>query len=131
MRRAQAIIVIIALLATPLALLARAAADGASDCNRTCCLQHGSHSAHMHHPMNSPAAQGAFCPHRGTEKDCSCVMKAGHDHVAYGFLAPIVPTAPSAILSVEFPDTSSGMSSPLTEFPATGFLSAPFEPPRA
>jgi hypothetical protein len=131
MRRGQAIFVILALLASPLALLARAAADSTSDCNRMCCLKHGPHSAHMHHPMKSPVAQGAFCPHRGTEKDCRCVMKGGHDHVDYGFLVPIAPTAASAILSVQIPDASSGMFLPLTEFPATGFLSAPFEPPRA
>jgi hypothetical protein len=131
MRRAQAILVIIALLATPLALLARAASAGTADCNRMCCLPHGSHSAHIHDPIKSSAAQGAFCPHGAAQQDCSCVMRAGDHHIDYGFLAPIVPTAPSAIVSVAIPEVSRGISLPRAEIPATGFLSAPFEPPRA
>jgi len=131
MRRAQAIIVIIALLATPLALLARAASAGEPGCNRMCCLQHGGHSSHMHHPMKSSAVQGAFCPHSGSHQDCRCVMRAGDQRVDYGFLAPVAPTAPSSIISVVIPDASRVFSSPYAELSAPGFLSAPFEPPRA
>jgi len=131
MRRAHAIIVIVALLAKPLALLARAGSAEEPECNRMCCLQHGAHSSHMHHPMKSSTVQGAFCPHSGSHKDCRCVMRAGDQHVDYGFLAPIAPTAPCAIVYVEIPDTSRGISSLYTELPAPGFLSAPFEPPRA
>src|SRR5713101_1708554 len=131
MRRAQAVFVIIALLTTPLALLARAASAGEPGCNRMCCLQHGVHSSHMHHPMKSSAVQGAFCPHSRSYEDCRCVMRAGDQRMDYGFLAPTAPTAPSAITTVVIPDALRSTASPYTELTAPGFLSAPFEPPRA
>jgi len=131
MRRAHAILVIITLLAAPLALLARAASVGMPECNRMCCLQHGSHSPHLHHPVKKSAAPGAFCANHAASQGCRCVMKAAHDQVDYGFLAPIVPAAPSAIASVVIPVASRRICSPHSELPAAGFISAPFDPPRA
>jgi hypothetical protein len=131
MRRVQAIIVVVALLATPLALLAHAASVGNPGCNRMCCLQHHSHPAHTHHPAKTATAQGAFCHLGGAHQDCSCSMRAGDQQMDYGFLAPIVPATPSAIASVVIPNATRRIASPISALLTTGFLSAPFEPPRA
>src|SRR5271154_2148650 len=56
MRQFQAILVIVALLATPLALLARAVEPGMPDCNGMCCLPHGGHH-HMPARNSSPEPQ--------------------------------------------------------------------------
>jgi hypothetical protein len=130
MRRAPAILTVIALLATPLAVLARSATDGMPGCKRICCLQHGARSAHLHHPMNRAASVGDFCRHAAGQKKCTCAMRAGDQHMDYGFLAPVVPSAPSAIASVVIPDATRRFASLFAELPATGFHSAPFEPPR-
>src|ERR1700731_2453067 len=125
MRRAQAIVVVVALLATPLALLARAAPVDMPGCNRMCCLQQRPHTAHVHHPAKGTAAQGAHCNLGGPHQGCSCSMRAGNQQMDYGFLAPIVPAAPSAIATLAIPDASRRSSSPRLEFPATGFLCTP------
>lgn len=130
MRRAQAILVIAALLATPLALLARAASGDSDGCNRICCLSRGAHSAHSHHAVNSTMAEGSFCHRAGAHQNCGCSMKAGQQTVDYGFLAPIVPALLSAVFSVAVPRASLEGFVPRSFSPSTGFLSAPFEPPR-
>src|ERR1700730_501396 len=112
MRRAQAMLVIIALLATPLALLARSATNGMPECNRMCCLQHGAHSAQLHHPMNRFAYMVDLCRHATGQTKCTCAMRAGSQHVDYGFLAPIVPTVPSAGACAMIPNATRRIASP-------------------
>jgi len=58
-------------------------------------------------------------------------MRAGDQQMDYGFLAPIVPATPSAIASIVIPNATHRIASLISELLATGFLSAPFEPPRA
>jgi hypothetical protein len=131
MRRAHAILVILALLAAPLALVVRAAGGDMAGCNRMCCLSHGSQASHSHRPAQRSMAQGSFCHRGAADKDCGCSMKASNQHVDYGFLAPIVPTTTSVIASVAIPQASRQVSAPRSDSIATRFLSSPFKPPRA
>lgn len=120
MRRAQAILVIVALLAAPLALLARGIQRDASECNNMCCLPHG-HHAQQHKLME--------CQHGELGHAFECSMKSGH-HIAYGLSAPLVPAAPSAIVAIAIPDANGEIFAPFREFSAIGFLSAPYQPPK-
>jgi hypothetical protein len=131
MRRSQAIIVILALLATPLALLARSLSLESAACTRSCCLLHGSHSGHNHSSSKDAQADGAMCPHGGAAKKCGCSMRSSHPEQDYGLLAPVSPTAPSVAAALAQPQVSGRnlISSSFTL--AAGYLSAPFEPPRA
>ena len=121
MQRTKAILVILALLASPLALLARTANGGASECGRMCCLPHG------HHVAQSEKME---C-HHSNQKNCpDCAMKSGQQNLPYGLIAPIVPSTPSALASVAIPGSSANISVMFREFPAAGFQSVPFQPPR-
>jgi hypothetical protein len=120
MRRAQAILVIVALLATPLALLARGVNGEASECSSMCCLPHGHHAA-QHKDME--------CQHHGIGHVFECTMNSGR-HTAYGLVAPIVPTLPSAIAFLAIPDVHSDMLAQYRELSAAGLLSVPLQPPR-
>ncbi len=120
MRRAQAILVIVAMLATPLALLARGVNGDASECSSMCCLAHGHHAA-QHKQMECDRAETGHC--------LECTMKSG-SHSDYGLLAPIVPTMPSAVAFVATPDARRHIFSQFREVSATGQLSVPFQPPR-
>jgi hypothetical protein len=123
MRRAQAILVIVALLATPLALLARSAAGSMSGCAGMCCPTHGSHAARVLH-------EKMLCHHGELGHVLECTMTSGHHGVDYGLIVPVAPTAPSAIASVGIPDLSRAVTAQLHEAAASGFLSTPFQPPR-
>jgi len=120
MRRTQAILVIMALLATPLALLARGLSGGTSECTTMCCLAHG-HRAAQHKEME--------CQHGGMGHVFECAMTSGH-HMDYGLIAPIAPAVPSAVTSIASPDVQRRIFSQFHEVSATGPLSVPFQPPR-
>jgi|SRR5580704_3546269 hypothetical protein len=120
MRRAQAILVIVAMLATPLALLARGVNGDASDCTSMCCLPHGHHAAQP---------KSMECQHGGIGHVFECTMTSSH-HTAYGLIAPIVPTVPSAIAFLAIPDVSREALAQFLEISASAVLAAPFEPPR-
>src|SRR5208283_793194 len=96
MRRAQAILVIVAILAAPLALLARGVNGDASECSSMCCLPHGHHAA-QHKDME--------CQHGAAGHIFKCNMTSSR-HTDYGLIAPIVPTVPSAIAFLAIPDNS-------------------------
>jgi hypothetical protein len=133
MRRAQAILVIVALLAAPLALLARANDSGMSDCNGMCCLPHG---GHHHAPARTPSQ-----PHPKDDMDChhgalghmmECSMRSGQSRVDYGLLAPFPPARASTLASVDPPKVSRIGNSQLPPGNlSSGFLCGPFQPPRS
>jgi hypothetical protein len=120
MRRAQAILVIVAMLATPLALLARGVNGDASDCTSMCCLPHGHHAAQP---------KSMECQHGGIGHVFECTMTSSH-HTAYGLIAPIVPTVPSAIAFLAIPDVYGDVLPQYSELSAAGLLSVLFQPPR-
>jgi len=120
MRRTQAILVIVAMLATPLALLARGVRSEASQCSSMCCLPHGHHDA-QHKNMG--------CEHGATGHLFECGMTSSR-HTAYGLIAPIVPTVPSAIAFLAIPDNGREIIAQLGELSAAGLISVLFQPPR-
>jgi hypothetical protein len=120
MRRAKAILVIAALLAAPLALLARGVNAGASECNSMCCLPHGHHAA-QHKDME--------CQHGSTGHAFECTMNSGH-HPDYGLIAPIAPAVPSAIAFLAIPDAGRDTLAQFGEISPIGLLSVPLRPPR-
>ena len=133
MRRVQAILVIVALLATPLALLARADDSGMAACNGMCCLPHGGHHA-------SPARRSApasheedmACHHGALGHMMECSMRSGQPRMDYGLLAPFPPAQTSVVTSLARPKVSRLANS---HFPdgnlSAGFLADTFEPPRS
>jgi hypothetical protein len=133
MRRVQAILVILALLATPLALLARANDSGMADCNGMCCLPHGVH----HHPparipSQQPQQEEMACHHGALGHMMECSMRSGQQRMDYGLLAPLPPAQTSAVTSLHRPKASRVAHS---QFPSVnlsaGFLAGPFQPPRS
>ena len=120
MLRVQAILVIVAMLATPLALLARGMNGDPADCTSMCCLPHGHHAA-QHKTME--------CEHGATGHVFECSMTSSH-HTDYGLIAPIVPSVPLAKAAVAIPDMSRNVLAQSRELAAAGFLSALLQPPR-
>jgi len=133
MRRVQAILVIVALLATPLALLARADDSGMADCNGMCCLPHGTHH-HAPTRNTAPAShdEEMACHHGALGHMMQCSMKSGQHRMDYGLLAPFPPAQTSVFASIAQPKASR-FGNP--QFPAgnlsAGFLAGPFQPPRS
>ena len=131
MRRAQAILLILTLFATPLALLARASAGMGTECNNLCCLPHGSHAAHSHMARADSKQEGMAC-HRGDAGHASyCSMKSGHHAFDYGFLTPLAPTSPSAFVGLVVPAPSRATIAQSIDAVPSGLISPPFEPPRS
>jgi hypothetical protein len=120
MRRTKAMLVIVALLATPLALFARGMACESCACIMMCCAPQGSHSQH---------GKGMLC---GAKQGMSCGMMNSKRHQPeFGLIAPMAPTFTEAFAAISAPDTIRQLVSFSSQFILQGFASAPFEPPRA
>jgi hypothetical protein len=117
MRRFHGMFVIIALLAAPIALLARGFACDMSecDCKMTCAMQ-VSHSR----PMCGMATHAPMC-----------ATHQGHHPLDYGFIAPFAPAVPLPQAALVAPVVSREFVSQLAQFSVDGISSAPFEPPRS
>src|ERR1700722_10779620 len=120
MRRAQAILVIVALLATPLALLARSAGGSMSGCAGMCCPTHVPHAARVLH-------EKMLCHHGEFAHVFERMMTSGQPCLDYRLSLPVAPTAPSAIGSVGSPGVSRAVTAPRYEGASSGFLSTPFQ----
>jgi hypothetical protein len=131
MQRAQAILLVLALLATPFSLLARASSGIASECNNMCCLLHGPHSAHSHASAASSKEDSMACHHGEAGHLMRCSMKAGHHTMDYGFFVSIAPTAPSAFVRASSPDQTRVAFTRSTDSLLSGFTAPPFQPPRS
>lgn len=122
MRRVQAILVMLALLATPMALLAR------SDCNQSACdcmctLVNKTLLAHGHHaPLLCGQAAGSL--HH-------CTMNTKHHPPDYGLSTLMAPTAPLPVAELTASVTAAQVLAPQMLSTPSGFLAAPFEPPRS
>jgi hypothetical protein len=121
MRRAHAILVILALLATPMALLARSDCDQ-SGCDCTCTLVNKTLLAHGHAPLLCGQAAGSL--HQ-------CAMHAKHQPLDYGLNTLMAPTAPLPVVSLTASAVAAPVFAPQTLSAPSGFLAAPFEPPRS
>jgi hypothetical protein len=133
MRRVQAILVIVALLATPLALLARAVDPGMPDCNGMCCLPHG---GHHHSPVKNTAPASPedemACHHGAIGHMMDCSMSSGQPRMDYGLIAPFPPARTSMLAFIDQPRASRLIRSQFPVFNlSAGFLAGPFQPPRS
>lgn len=132
MRRVQSILVIIAMLSAPLALLASSANAGMAACDGMCCLpHHGSHGLHGVAPVSQYHEHSKACEHGATSQPENCAMKCGQATPDYGFFSPLAPTKPSDLVSIArvlLPTTGSVATDARNFLP--GFQSSPFQPPR-
>jgi hypothetical protein len=122
MPRAQAILVLAALLAMPLALLARTTSAGMT-CGCMCSLVYKSvrsQSGHKH-----ARAMCGHCP-----SDNQCAMKAPRHAPDFGLNTLMAPTQSSSQMALRAPDVSVLDFEPFRQSLPAGVLPAPFEPPR-
>jgi hypothetical protein len=134
MRRAQAILVMIALLSVPLSLLARSVCAVAQPCCNACCLpHHASHSSGTDYSgSHTQKYESKFCEHGAAGRIPNCAMNCGHASSDYGLWSPIAPTKPSNLTSILRLNVSNTLKlQPATQKVAAGFLATPFQPPRA
>jgi hypothetical protein len=137
MRRVKAILVIVALLSMPLAVLAQSASEDMPSCGGMCCLPH--HGAHHSGPQQAtthPTTQNrekssAACEH-GSSAPLNCAFNCGNTHAVHFFVSPLAPTKPSNLASVESLEPPAAAKFHLESVRIlTGFLATPFQPPRA
>jgi len=113
MRRAQAILVVLALLALPLAPLAWGMACESASVPMMCCMMHATHS-----PSGKPML-------------CRCTGKSQKPAPDTGLIAPIPPGIAVAHVEISAPQDARDRFLAFAESAASGYSSAPFEPPRA
>lgn len=155
LRRAQALVLVIALLAAPLALYARGVAADMSNCNGMCCLPQHHHATqpmpaeqsviaqpaapadsecHHHSAKASPAASNAAATSaEAAGHSCAfhCAMHSTPHATNFGLLAPIAPTKPSDLAAIRVAvKAARATAAPIAVTPS-GFLASPFQPPRA
>jgi hypothetical protein len=117
MLRLRAIVVVVAMLASPLALLARGVFCDPSACN---CA--------MICPMQVSHSQ----PKCGmTEHAATCGNHQGHHALDYGFIAPFAPAVPLPVAQVPGPRAAQNFVTPYAQLSVDGVSRTPFEPPRS
>jgi hypothetical protein len=112
MRRGQAILLVLTLLALPLAPLAWGVSCESAATPMMCCLMHKMHTA------------------SGKPIICQCSGRSQQPTVEFTMLAPIPPGAASARAEIAAPQNAGMHLVALSQPTASGFRSAPFEPPR-
>lgn len=122
MQRVETILVILALLATPMALLARSdCRESACDCS--CDLVNRTLLTRAHHGRT-------LCGEQITGSTHQCAMNRKHQIPDYGFNTMMAPTAPLPMAGLPTSVRAVEVALPRVASPSSGFLSAPFEPPR-
>lgn len=71
------------------------------------------------------------CHHGQADHAMFCSMKAGHQLVDFGFLAPLAPTVLSPSVSLLLPIPAHAKIAQCNVVAYSGFPSAPFQPPRS
>ncbi|MGH9774629.1 MAG: hypothetical protein ACRD50_06740 [Candidatus Acidiferrales bacterium] len=104
MRRANCILALLALLAAPLALLARNQACEQDDCTMTCCRPHS--QTHQTRVPDATQTKG-HCQHQASDDECCCQMRSAGNHGPnLGIAAPLPPTLPESVHSIPAPPYS-------------------------
>ena len=125
MQRARIILVLIALVSSPLVLLARSEAC-AEACTKSCCVA-------LHHTANGAGSGAAgHCHSNRREPMARCCDEPTSNHALdYGFTILIPLSILPEVTSVEPPAISRiAVAANFLISPST-FVSAPFDPPRA
>ncbi|HEX5424493.1 MAG TPA: hypothetical protein VFW94_13170 [Candidatus Acidoferrales bacterium] len=122
MRRAQAILVLLALAALPLVPLVQASQMDGCTCTLACCMRQRADSA-------SNRAQGKnYCQRQGVDHVCDCGMMS---RTALEFvLAPIPPALMLPLAVLAPPSVSLAANQQLSQHSIFGFSREVFEPPR-
>lgn len=123
MRRVQSAIVIVAMLAIPLALLARTGPCAQSQCSRLCALI--LRSAHAEQGKHQRCICGM------TPGSQQCAGHSGQQTPDFGLNAPMPPTMPSARVAIAAPDSERRASVAVAEFASSDFRFELLQPPRA
>ena len=113
MRRVHAILIVLALLALPLAPLAWGMACESASVPMLCCMLHTTHS-----PSGKPML-------------CHCTGKSQKTAPDTGLIAPIPPGTAAAHVEISAPQDARDHFHAFSESTIPGYFSAPFEPPRA
>jgi hypothetical protein len=123
MRRFHAIVVMVTLLATPLALLARSGAgDACQCCGAYCPMRHAHSSQHQKKMMCGSMLI--------EDQTCHCTTKL-NDLPDYGWNTLMSPTTPSVRARIRAPGASRRVVILYAEFSVLGLVSLPFKPPRS
>jgi len=122
MRRAQAILVLLALFSAPLALLARGEAC-AEACSKFCCVA-------LHHSSHSDSAGAGHC--HGNPQSTRCCDEAAPNHALdFGFTILLPLTIIPSAASLGAPAISGTAITSAAIFVSSRYTPPPFEPPRA
>ncbi len=113
MRRVFAIVAILSLLTAPLAPIAWGMTCESSPCTMLCRVPHGSHSR------------------AGKPMVCHCTGKSDKHPLDVGVVAPNPLAVPPARGEIVAPKDARRNFFAFSQSTTSGFLSAPFEPPRA
>ncbi len=119
----------VALLATPLALLARTVSP-AADCDMICCPVNRTHSTPMQNTMPRETSTATHCRHAAS-MDMDCCMESGRNALPYGLLALMAPTNPSSHARLAPPTISFRMIAAAISATPHGSPTEFFEPPRS
>jgi hypothetical protein len=125
MRRAQAIFVVVMLAALPLAMLAQT--GQAPACDGMCCVRHTAHAPGSH---GTSLPEGMSCHHGAAIHIFECGMHS-KQHSQVALLAPLPSTMLSSFVALPLPTQSRHSLVQNTQPAFSGFLSAPFQPPRS
>lgn len=121
MRRFQSATVIIAMLAIPLALLARTGPCAETPCSRMCAIILRSVNAAQHQRCVCGMAIGGQ----------QCAGHSSRQVPDYGLNAPIAPTMPSARVTIAPPDSERRAVILDSSLTSSGFRFEMIQPPRA
>jgi hypothetical protein len=122
MRFARTVLAIVTLLSTPLALLGAGIACESATCTMSCC------ATHVFHPQ---PGKGVICGRPSPAKSSQCGTTPGQHMPQFGAIAPIHLSTLDAPVTLAAPAAAREPLVFFQQLPASRFLSAPFEPPRA
>ena len=122
MRRVEAILVLLALAALPLAPLLQSSPIAACASACACCMRPGTQGAvnRMHPGM-------MHCQRTGMRHMCGCAMTRGDLDFVWAPIPPTFLCSPAALIG---PAISLSVQAPLAEYPRSGFLPDLLQPPR-
>lgn len=127
MRRAQAILVLLALAALPLVPLVQASQMDGCTCTLACCMRQRADSA-SNRAKGTNSHGTNYCQRQGVHHVCDCGMmsRTGLEFV----LAPIPPALMSPLAVLAPPSVSLAANQQLSQHSIFGFSREVFEPPR-
>lgn len=128
--RYSGLVLIFALLMSPLSLLIRSSARGSSSCNGICCRPHGRRATLGGDQAQESRTRRTPCG-RGTNEHAAICLINTSPQSEYTFVAPLRPATLCAQAHMTGLQLARQTSSQQTETPLAGFLPIPFEPPRS